>query len=276
MHFTGISRLLEASNSNFLATAPLTHSIPILEVIGLIDIPAFVIGRRHPSQRIWLRYRSGSLGSSTARASADSIEPVSGLPKTLLDLFASGPEQLVEEELWLWPGYPGSSLQCQLWESYRCAGILDARLRSSRHIADHASSPVDVSTSAQDPTYNRRTPLLTDEILMARCLSSLDSIHTAVAGSTALSRADSFVVHSMSYPLFVTSLYFYSLRRDVPQDPSCQILGNCFDYLRTIHRSVNLKNMEELVIELASREISSPWITPDSLAYDKQQEIALF
>lgn len=66
----------------------LSASIPIVEIMALFDLPIFVLGRTTQPRQILPQYRSGKLIASTEQQQADSIEGVSGLPKSLLDRLA--------------------------------------------------------------------------------------------------------------------------------------------------------------------------------------------
>lgn len=57
----------------------------------------------------------------------DPVEPVSGLPRSLLDIFCCLEEPDCEEKLWLWPGREGDVLQIYLWDAFRAAAMLKHR-----------------------------------------------------------------------------------------------------------------------------------------------------
>ncbi|KAK0647524.1 hypothetical protein DIS24_g7663 [Lasiodiplodia hormozganensis] len=117
------------------ATDPYTHHC--LEVMGIMDLPGFVLGRTTTHLGFWRRFRSAQQVQRTEGGGGgegdDGIEPVSGLPRSLLDFFARADEPGAEERFWLWPGGGGETdgefVQAQLWDAWRYAGMLDHRRR---------------------------------------------------------------------------------------------------------------------------------------------------
>lgn len=116
------------------AADPYTHHC--LEVMGIMDLPGFVLGRTTTHLGFWRRFRSAQQQQRGEKEGAeeaeDGVEPVSGLPRSLLDLFARADEPGAEERFWLWPGggeTDGEFVQAQLWDAWRYAGMLDHRRR---------------------------------------------------------------------------------------------------------------------------------------------------
>lgn len=111
-----------------------------LEVMGIMDLPGFVLGRTTTHLGFWRRFRSAQQRRRTeGEEGHDGIEPVSGLPRSLLDLFARADEPGAAERFWLWPGGGGGGggtggefVQAQLWDAWRYAGMLDHRRRWRR------------------------------------------------------------------------------------------------------------------------------------------------
>ncbi|KAH6979061.1 hypothetical protein EDB82DRAFT_527146 [Fusarium venenatum] len=102
----------------------------ILEVLGVMDLPSMVIGRAKPPIGVWKLLRR--LQADTQSGRADGIEVVSGVPRSLLDIFAGlvdNDPEYTESRFWAWPGDIGESLHVHLWESWRLAGILEVRRR---------------------------------------------------------------------------------------------------------------------------------------------------
>lgn len=90
------------------------------EVLGYYDLPSFIVNRRAPRLDIWQTYCMHDTDRSE-------IEPVSGLPRSLLDIFARLEEADCEERFWFWYGREGSVLQVHLWDAHRFAGMLKHR-----------------------------------------------------------------------------------------------------------------------------------------------------
>lgn len=88
-----------------------------LDVLGVMDLPVFTVGRQTPSACIWYNY----CRHQTA------IEPFSCLPYSLLDLLSAIQDLDIEDRLWTW-SYPDSDpAQKSVWEATRLASILSAR-----------------------------------------------------------------------------------------------------------------------------------------------------
>lgn len=98
-----------------------------------MDLPPFVAGRRSPPIHIWYHHCRGSSRTWLGPVSIGGIEPITGLPRSLIDLFSCigfSPDQDIESGFWCWPGEEGSAAQLHLWEAYRFAGILAVRRNS--------------------------------------------------------------------------------------------------------------------------------------------------
>ncbi|KAJ5145130.1 hypothetical protein N7448_002522 [Penicillium atrosanguineum] len=98
MHLEGMHNILQSHGlDNLHPTAtPSEFRTHLLEVMGVMDLPCFAIGRQTPLYR-------------------------------LVDLFAGIGMETTEQSFWDWPGEAGSFLQCYLWEAHRLAGILTLR-----------------------------------------------------------------------------------------------------------------------------------------------------
>jgi hypothetical protein len=159
---------LEGLKPNPLVHVPSQH---VLEVLGVMDMTSFLIGRLCPSLGIWKRVRD--LRSDTSHRILGDIEAVTGLSRTLLDIFSEITEQCdgdrdVEAMFWGWPGCVGSPDQCHLWDSWRYAGILDVRrrLRCGRSSSTRFDGPV--LDSIDQATNN--------EVVLCHLLASLDAL----------------------------------------------------------------------------------------------------
>ncbi|KAM0552441.1 hypothetical protein ACHAPJ_008002 [Fusarium lateritium] len=95
-----------------------------------MDLPSMVIGRTNPPIGIWKLLRRLQDGHRDGRV--DGIEVVSGLPRSLLDIFAGMTDndpEYTEGRFWSWPGQIGEYLQCHYWDCWRLSGILEVRRR---------------------------------------------------------------------------------------------------------------------------------------------------
>ncbi|KAL1835204.1 hypothetical protein VTK73DRAFT_6015 [Phialemonium thermophilum] len=102
-----------------------------LEVLGIMDLPTFVLGRSTPYLGFWARFRR--IQHVLANGIVGGVEVVTGLPRSLLDIFSRIHEPGAEIEFWLWPGEIGQFPQIHLWNSWRYGGMLLAR-RASRKV----------------------------------------------------------------------------------------------------------------------------------------------
>ncbi|RSL66478.1 hypothetical protein CEP53_003342 [Fusarium sp. AF-6] len=69
--------------------------------MGVMDLPTLVRGRRTVTLGIWSRYRASQDGSSNGRTTG--VEIVTGLPRSLLDIFAEIQTERADELLLMWP-----------------------------------------------------------------------------------------------------------------------------------------------------------------------------
>ncbi|KAI7764237.1 hypothetical protein LZL87_012646 [Fusarium oxysporum] len=123
-----------------------------LEAMAIMDIPTFVRGRDTPTLGIWGFLRSAQKASPTGLVGG--VESVSGLPRSLLDIFGRMAHEDVEKDLADWEGHEGSIPHVHLWEAFRLSGILLAR----RQKRTHSGSP-------------------SNEILVCRLVATLDALY---------------------------------------------------------------------------------------------------
>ncbi|KAE8155084.1 hypothetical protein BDV25DRAFT_135128 [Aspergillus avenaceus] len=212
----------------------LSHSLPYLEdptfTAGL-----FLSGSRHALDNapIWNAWNTsdareqpfvrtaaisypfrghGSHGSAYLYSGTDTItashqdpdiEVVSGLPRSLVDIFSMiGSSAASERDFWYWPGSPGNLLQQQLWEPYRLAGMLairDGRLLHS-HL-DHTLAAVEGLQTRQQDIQPGSLPSTTAVVF--RIVSNLAALCIALAGSDG---PQTLVFNAIKYPAFVVGL----------------------------------------------------------------------
>ncbi|KAF9731769.1 hypothetical protein PMIN02_008378 [Paraphaeosphaeria minitans] len=159
---------LEGLKPNPLVHVPSHH---VLEVLGVMDMTSFLIGRLHPSIGIWKRMRD--LRSDTSHRVLGDIEAVTGLPRTLLDIFSEITEECsgisdIEAMFWCWTGCVGTIDQCHLWDSWRYAGILDVRRRWRNRWVPNAP--------CGNHVFNSLDPAASNEAVLCRLVASLDAL----------------------------------------------------------------------------------------------------
>ncbi|KAH6876546.1 hypothetical protein B0T10DRAFT_497707 [Thelonectria olida] len=164
-----------------------------LEVMGVMDIPSMVIGRLSPPVGIWKLLRN--LQDTQKQGRLDGIEVVSGLPRSLLDIFASILEndvEYTESRLWAWPGEIGEYLQCHLWDCWRYSGILDVRRRKRMKQRGQGSMGGNQVQAAP-----------ASELVLCRLMASMDALNR----SFELPQNEHLLCHNgMMYPLVTASL----------------------------------------------------------------------
>ncbi|KAJ5170364.1 uncharacterized protein N7500_003147 [Penicillium coprophilum] len=226
MHLEGMHNILQSHGLDDLHPKPTqTHfRVHLLEVMGVMDLTCFSVGRQVPEIGIWRRYCQ----PATPRYG---IEPVSGLPRTLLDLFAGIGVETTEQSLWDWPGETGSFLQCYLWEAHRLAGILTVRQRAN--ISSTLIPKNNVSTWRQPAKCPADT-----SALVARVLASLDALRLASAERPT---EDIFIKNAILFPMFVAGLevgvlcckpeWQQTIRKALLDSHQCEILLSLLEEL---------------------------------------------
>ncbi|OQE02407.1 hypothetical protein PENSOL_c002G00584 [Penicillium solitum] len=187
IHLEGMHKILQSHGLDNLHhhSTPTQFRIHLLEVMGVLDMACFSVGRQAPEIGIWRRYCQPA-------APRYGIEPVSGLPRTLLDILAGIGTETTEQTLWDWPGESGSFLQCYLWEAHQLAGILTLRKQ-----ANTSSTPIPDNISAwRQPA---KCPADTS-VLVARILASLDALRLA---SIERPTEDVHIMNAIVFPMFV-------------------------------------------------------------------------
>lgn len=116
------------------------------------------------------------------------MEPITGIPRSLLDLFSCIGLGATEEDFWRWPGEVGTFAQSHTWEAYRYSGILVLR----RHNGDHSEK---LATC-----HNEDIQCHPDAIAVNRILSSIDAVYGA---KTFRVSGDEAIPHNIAYPLFI-------------------------------------------------------------------------
>ncbi|KAH7021885.1 hypothetical protein EDB80DRAFT_556632 [Ilyonectria destructans] len=135
-----------------------------LEVMGVMDLPNLVFGRRTPCLGFWRRLRQAK--GKWRNDVVGGVETMSGLPRSLLDILARTDDRSAQTELWNWHGQMGEYLQAQLWDVWRYAGIILARRKAGRKPGDHEAYSEDGSPDGLPST----------EYLLWRLIASLDAL----------------------------------------------------------------------------------------------------
>ncbi|KAM0524968.1 hypothetical protein ACHAPS_004894 [Verticillium nonalfalfae] len=165
----------------------------VLEVMGVMDLPNIVLGRSNPSIGIWKRLRETQDAWPTGRVGG--VEVVSGVPRSLLDIFAGlldNDPEYTERKFSRWPGHVGNYLQCHLWSSWRLAGILEVRRRQKLKIrseCDHQPST---------------------EIVLCQLMADMDALYRA---SLIPRNGHLLVKNALAYPLMTAGLEVGLLRQ---------------------------------------------------------------
>ncbi|CAG8909646.1 unnamed protein product [Penicillium egyptiacum] len=196
MHIEGMYNILQTRSPEPSAGigAPTPFRAHLLEVMGVMDIPCLAIGRQTSPIGIWRRFCQSA-------GPRHGIEPVTGLPRSLLDLLAGIDIDTTEQSFWDWTGEAGNFLQCYLWEAYRLAGILTIHQRKRS-----SGSPQSLSTWRQPSSCPADSSML-----VARVLANVDALRLVC-----LERPDedTFLKNSILFPIVVAGLEANVMRQN--------------------------------------------------------------
>ncbi|KPI41935.1 uncharacterized protein AB675_5301 [Cyphellophora attinorum] len=177
IHLSGLETMITERGPTAMQHDSLT--VWVVEGAGLLDLPGATLGRRNPCRRIWSR-----LVAPLARGG---IEPVSGLPRSLLDIIAKlGEGQNVKPQLLDWtPDVKAEhSLQYPFWEAFRLTILL----------AQHASREV---SGSSDNVQSAET-----DSLVMRILSCVKMLRDTTDDSFQIPLRDCVL-----WPLFTAALH---------------------------------------------------------------------
>lgn len=199
MHIEGMHNILQSRSPNEspITATPTPFRAHLLEVMGVMDIPCLAIGRQLPSIGIWRRFCQPT-------GPRHGIEPVTGIPRSLLDLLAGIGLDTTEQSFWDWPGEAGNFLQCYLWEAYRLAGILS--IRQCERQKPLSDSRQGLSTWRQPNSCPADSSML-----VARVLASVDALRM---GCLERPNEDPFIKNSILFPLVVAGLEADIMRKN--------------------------------------------------------------
>lgn len=240
MHIEGMHNILQ---SRGLDTSPgITALTPfrahLLEVMGVMDMPCLAVGRQTPPIGIWRRFCQPT-------GPRHGIEPVTGLPRSLLDLLAGIGFDTTEQCFWDWPGEAGNFLQCYLWEAYRLAGILAIR-QSERMRNPSSGSPPNLSTWRKPNSCPADSSML-----VSRVLANVDALRM---GCQERPNEDPFIKNSILFPVVVAGLEADVMRKHLQwQQTICRFsLGSrqddiLLEILQEVwHRDDSIINVNDL------------------------------
>lgn len=250
VHLEGMHNILQSHGlaDRYCTAAQTSFRTHLVEVMGMMDLPFFSVGRQTPCIGIWRRYCQ----PATPR---EGIEPVSGLPRALVDLFAGISLDTTEQSFWDWPGEPGNFLQCYLWEAYRLAGILTLR----RHARAEERQSRDMRGFS---AWSQPSACPADAtVLVTRILANLDALRLACVERPA---EESFIKNSILFPIVVAGLEVSVLC----QNPQWQL---------TIRKCMLGTRQDEILFDLLQEiwQRNDPNLSIDSLARARGVEMGL-
>lgn len=217
-----------------------------LEAMAVMDLPTFVRGRHTMTIGIWAQMRSAQETHNGTKPGG--VETMSGLPRSLLDIFAGIQEESAEVEFLAWPGEVGEVPFCHLWEAYRLAGILTSRRLQKTPQGGSGRIPTDV--------------------LVSRLIASLDALcetHNRAEYQNVLA------ANSIFYPYVAAHLELAaSSRQETLPNALQRINSTCSPYRAT----ANARIVEELLEEAFHTGDGTYDI--DEQARRREVEIALF
>lgn len=200
MHIEGMYSILQSQGLENFPTRDKPFRMHLFEVMGIMDMPTFTVGRQSASIGVWRKYCRDS------GARGEDVEQVSGLPRSLLDIFSCIGVGTTEDTFLDWPGEPGTFLQCHLWEAFRLSGLLACRQQrlwspDDGHEAD-TSSP-ETPSSAVSSRSQQRLPR--SEVLVSRILASLDALRRECAEPREQDKG-TLILNAIEYPIFFVGL----------------------------------------------------------------------
>lgn len=163
-----------------------------MEGFGLLDLPGATIGRREPCRHIWSRL--------VAPLQAKGIEPVTGLPRSLVDIMARVDSDEAYNDLQAWTPQEKAEhvLQYPFWEAFRLMLLL---VNQDLVLLQHSSD--DNSTAANQKSPPPTSSGADTEYVVMRILSCIKALQT-------LDVDDPFRIplqNCIIWPLFTAALH---------------------------------------------------------------------
>lgn len=179
----------------------------IVEIICVLDIPIFFLGRISPSRGLWGEFRG--VQSTWSEGQLHGVEPISGLPRSLLDIISRCHDDSgnAERELWQWPGEVSQWFHdCHLWDCYRFACILSIRRQHLQNLCGHS---MDAESSER---INTETNVPETSLVLFRLLSCLSALLDESEGQ----QARPFQIQRLAlFPIVQASLQVSLLKAQV-------------------------------------------------------------
>ncbi|KAF5686674.1 hypothetical protein FDENT_5677 [Fusarium denticulatum] len=198
-----------------------------LEAMAIMDIPTFVRGRDTPTLGIWGFLRAAQKASSTGLVGG--VESVSGLPRSLLDIFGRMAHDDVEKGFANWEGHEGSIPHVHLWEAFRISGILMAR-RQKRTLAGSPSN----------------------EMLVCRLVATLDALYETRKREE---YAHILATNSMLYPYTAARLEVTILQTRPSWVRTLRRCGSICDAYRDTPNALILEEILDKALERGDNEV---------------------
>lgn len=230
LHLEGLYRIRQSQEHGSIEHHDFGLRTHFMEVMGVMDISVFVIGRLTPHLGAWRQHRQRM--ADKINYNKPNVEVISGLPHSLLDLIAGIGQDATEMDLWNWPGQKGSTIQCQLWESHRLAGILSVRRCQKR-----SGKP------AAEMLQNQQH-LPDNEVLVLRILSSVEAIITSHDAKS--EKNGILVVNAINYPVLTAGL-------------EIEVLRNNLEYRDLIRRFFTVSKRSKFINKLLQRLLDDFW-----------------
>ncbi|KAJ5734463.1 hypothetical protein N7493_003249 [Penicillium malachiteum] len=250
VHLEGMHSILQCHGlaDRYRTATQTTFRTHLLEVMGVMDLQCFSVGRQTPCIGIWHRYCQPTFPR-------EGVEPVSGLPRTLLDLFAGIGIDTTEQSFWDWPGEVGSFLQCYLWEAHRLAGILTLR-RHARSKEENSRNMRSVSNWRQPGACPADAA-----VLVARILANLDALRLACAERP---KEDTFIKNAVLFPVVVAGL-------------EVSVICKNTQWQETIRKCTLGSRQDEILLDLLEEmwQKNDPILSVDNLARARGVEMVM-
>ncbi|KAF5246370.1 hypothetical protein FANTH_6885 [Fusarium anthophilum] len=192
-----------------------------------MDIPTFVRGRDTPTLGIWGFLRAAQKASSTGLVGG--VESVSGLPRSLLDIFGRLAHDDVEKDFADWEGHEGSIPHVHLWEAFRLSGILMSR----RQKRTRAGSP-------------------SNEMLLCRLVAALDALYETRKREE---YAHILATNSMLYPYTAARLEVTILQIRPSWVQTLRRCGSICDAYRDTPNALILEEILDKALERGDNEV---------------------
>ena len=216
-----------------------------IEAMAVMDMPTFVRGRKTSTLGIWAHMRSAQ--ASTSSGLLNGVESISGLPRSLLDIFARVQDTSAEEAFTNWPGYAGSVPHCHLWEAFRLSGILiNRRLNRNRSQSNSPST----------------------EVLVCRLVATLDALYET---HHRLEYRHILAKNSILYPYTAARLEVAVLQTTPSWIDALRRYEGLCDPYRETPNAIVLEEILDRALERGDNEVDL-----DKLAQQQGVEISLF